>query len=84
MEPPRFHARATYRDRRDARTTVSLVVYSVGESVQAFELHISTQSKAVRGGVGEIISEWQRENRALSARGFLLEHKNIIDQDFEL
>jgi hypothetical protein len=81
---PRFHARATYRDRLDRSKKIDLFVYSAGESTRPFELHISTQTESVRGGKAQIISDWRRENQKLSASGFVLDSVNIADHDFDL
>jgi hypothetical protein len=81
---PRFHARATYRDKSDLRKRVDLFVYSAGETTKPFELHISTQTGPVRGGKAQIISDWRSENQKLRAGGFVLDSVNIADPDFDL
>ena len=81
---PRFHARATYRDKSDRTKKVDLFVYSAGESTKPFELHISTRAECVRGGKAQIISEWRSENQKLRASGSVLDSVNIADTDFDL
>jgi hypothetical protein len=81
---PRFHARATYRDKLDRGKTVDLFVYSAGESTKPFELHLSTQAECIRGGKAQIISDWRSENQKLRASGNVLDSVNIADPDFDL
>jgi hypothetical protein len=81
---PEFHARATYRHHTDRKRKVDLFVYSSGESAQAFELYVSTQTGSVRGGKAEIISDWRQHHQRLKVEGFLLDSVNIADRDFDL
>jgi hypothetical protein len=80
----RFHAKASWRRQANALDTVEVIVYSIGDGSQAFELHVSTELEPARGERGQIISFWQSENRRLKTEGFLLERVNIVDQDFDL